>query len=82
MSHPFRIAYTYDFGTFAIMKSLLESEGIYVLDIAIGGNLTIAGADHGYYIEVATQQKEKARRILAENEFGSQLLGNDTGPAP
>jgi hypothetical protein len=23
MSHPFRVAYTFDFGTFAIMKSLL-----------------------------------------------------------
>ncbi len=78
MSHPFRVAYTYDFGTFAIMKSLLESEGIYVLDIAIGGNLTIAGADQGYYVEVATEQKEKARRILSENEFGKNVLGDDT----
>lgn len=76
MSHPFRIAYTYDFGTFAIMKSLLESEGINVLDIAIGGNITIAGADHGYYIEVATAQKPAACRILRENEFGKYVLEN------
>ncbi len=60
------------------MKSLLESEGIYVLDIAVGGNLTIAGADQGYYVEVATEQKREARRILNENEFGSYVLGDDT----
>ncbi len=76
MRHPFRVAFTFDFGTFAIMKSLLESEGLVVLDIAIGGHLAIAGADQGYYVEVPTDQQERARRILRDNEFGDYLLSD------
>jgi hypothetical protein len=43
-----RLAFVFDAGTFAVMKSLLESEGIGVLDLAYGGHVAIAGADQGY----------------------------------
>lgn len=56
------------------MKSLLESEGITVLDLALGGHLVIAGADQGYYVEVATDEKIKARRILKDSDLGEYLL--------
>ena len=77
MRHPFRVAFTFDFGTFAIMKSLLESEGVTVLDLAMGGHLVIAGADQGYYVEVAADQKVEARRILMSSDFGEYLLSED-----
>jgi len=69
-----RIAHTYDMGLLAIMKSLLESEGIQVLDIAMSGHLTIAGADMGYYVEVIPDHKARALRILRENDFGDYAL--------
>ena len=72
-----RIAHTYDVGSFAQMKALLESEGIQVLDIAIGGHLAIAGADQGYYIEVIADHKLRACRILRDYDLGKYILGSD-----
>lgn len=69
-----RIAHAYDFGTYMVMKSLLESEGIRVLDIALGGHLAIAGADQGYYVEVVEDDKPRACRILRENQLGKFIL--------
>jgi hypothetical protein len=73
----FRIAHTYDFGTFGAMKALLESHGIEVLDLAVGGHLTIAGADQGYYLEVLPGQQVEARRILRRNGLGKYILIED-----
>lgn len=73
-----RIAHAYDVGTFAAIKSLLESEGIAVLDLAIGGHLAIAGADLGYYVEVLPEQRRQARRILRDHQLGKYLLTGDT----
>ncbi len=75
--HAFRIAFTFDFGSFAAIKALLEGHGIEVLDIAIGGHLAIAGADQGYYIEVLPEQRIHARRILKDNDLGKYLLSED-----
>ena len=72
-----RIAHTYDAGTFAAIRALLESEGLSVLDIAIGGHLAIAGADQGYYIEVTADDRDKARRIIREHELGKYLLSGE-----
>jgi len=69
-----RIAHTYDIGSFAVMKALLESRDIGVLDVAIGGHLAIAGADQGYYVEVIAKDHARARRILRDNDFGQYLL--------
>jgi len=71
-----RIAHAYDFGTFAVMKSLLESEGVMVLDAAFGGHLSIAGVDQGYYLEVEQSMQARARTLLWENSFGKYLLDN------
>jgi len=75
--HTFRIAFTFDFGSFAAIKALLESHGVDVLDIAIGGHLAIAGADQGYYIEVIPEHQARARQILRENELGKYILKED-----
>jgi hypothetical protein len=72
-----RIAHTYDVGSFAVIKALLESTGVEVLDIAIGGHLAIAGADQGYYIEVIPNDRVKAIRILRENDLGKYLLESE-----
>jgi len=72
-----RIAHTYDFGTFAAMKSLLESEGVTVLEIAIGGHLAIAGADQGYYLQVLPEDRVRARAILRKNDLGKYIFLED-----
>jgi hypothetical protein len=73
-----RIAHTYDFGSFAVIKALLENMGIQVLDIAIGGHLAIAGADQGYYIEVIPSERLKAVQILQDNDLGKYILDSAT----
>ena len=72
-----RIAHTYNFGTFAAMKSLLESEGVTVLDIAIGGHLAVAGVDQGYYLQVLTEDRVRARAILRHNDLGKYIFVED-----
>ncbi|MEC9375978.1 MAG: hypothetical protein VYA80_06360 [Pseudomonadota bacterium] len=73
-SSNLRIAFTFDFGSFAALKALLESHGIQVLDIAFAGHVTIAGADQGYYLEVIPEDKKRARQILQENSMEKYLL--------
>ncbi len=69
-----RIAHAYDFGTYVVMKSLLESEGLHVTDAAFGGHLSIAGADQGYFIQVQSADQGKARTLLWENSLAKYLL--------
>jgi hypothetical protein len=70
-----RLAFVFDAGTFAVMKSLLESEGVRVLDLAYGGHVAIAGADQGYYIEVLQEDHAQAATLLRDNGFGKYLVG-------
>ena len=69
-----RIAFAFDVGTFAVMRALLESEGIHVLDIATGGHLSIAGADQGYYLQVPEDERERAASLLREHDFEQYLI--------
>ena len=69
-----RLAFVFDAGTFAVMKSLLESEGVRVLDLAYGGHVAIAGADQGYYIEVLQEDQAQAAKLLRDNGFGKYLV--------
>jgi hypothetical protein len=69
-----RIAHAYDFGTYVVMKSLLESEGIAIVDAAFGGHLSIAGADQGYYLEVQSADQGRARTLLWQNSMAKYLL--------
>ena len=68
------VAFVPDFGEFAVLKSLLESEGIAVLDIARGGHATIAGVEHGYYARVPSLQAVCARRLLKCRSFESFVV--------
>jgi len=73
-----RIAFSSDLGVAMVMKSLLESEGIYTRDIASGGHVSIAGADQGYYIEVVDEDAPRAFQILKENSFEKYLSNQFT----
>jgi len=73
----FRIAFTYDFGSFAAIQALLMSHNIEVLDIAIGGHLAIAGVDQGYYVEVLPDDQSRARQILRDNNLAKYILTDD-----
>ncbi len=69
-----RIAFTFDAGSWAVLKALLESEGIGVLDLARGAHVAIAGVDQGYYLQVADDDEIRARRLLREHGFGKYLV--------
>ena len=69
-----RVAFAFDAGTFGVMKSLLESEGVGVLDLAYGGHVAIAGADQGYYLQVLEEDQDQAADLLQENGFGKYLV--------
>jgi len=73
-----RIAHAYDIGTAVVMKSVLESEGIEVLDIGRAGHLSIAGADQGFYVEVGPNDRRRACQVLVEHELGKYILSNAT----
>jgi len=72
-----RIAHTYDIGSFAAMKALLQSMGIEALDLAIGGHVAIAGADQGYYVEVVPDDRLRACQIFRDNDLGKYLLDGE-----
>lgn len=69
-----RLAFVFDAGTFAVMKSLLESEGVKVLDLAYGGHVAIAGADQGYYLQVLEEDFDLARDLLQQHGFEKYLV--------
>ncbi len=70
----FRIAFVFDFGSYVAMRALLESHRIEVLDIAVGGHVSVAGADQGYYVEVLPEDHDRACRILRENGMGKYII--------
>ena len=64
-----RIAYSTDIGQYVLMCSLLRDHGIELLDMMRGGHVSIAGVDHGFYVQVAANDVDQARRILSDSEF-------------
>jgi hypothetical protein len=68
-----RVAYSPDLGIALVMRSLLESEGIFSPDIASGGHVSIAGADQGYYIAVLDDDVPRAIQLLKDNSFEKYL---------
>ena len=69
-----QIAVSSDFGIAMVMKSFLETEGIFVLDIATGGHVSVAGADQGYYVQVKKKDSGRAIKLLKENSFETYVL--------
>ncbi len=69
-----RLAFTFDAGSFEVIKSLLEREGIAVLDMQRGANVAIAGADQGYYVQVLDEDQPRAERILREHGMERYLV--------
>ena len=69
-----RLAFTFDAGSFGVIKALLESEGIGVLDMQRGANVAIAGADQGYYIQVLDEDRSRAARVLRKHGMERYLV--------
>lgn len=72
-----RLAFAFDAGTFGVLKALLESEGIPVLDLAQGGHVAIAGVDQGFYVQVLEEDQVRAERLLRERGFGKYIVTRD-----
>ena len=68
-----RIAFAPDLGVAMVIRSLLESEGIFTPDITRGGHVSIAGADQGYYITVLDEDASRAIQLLRDNAFDKHL---------
>ena len=69
-----RVAFAFDAGTYAVLKAMLESEGIEVLDMARGSHVAIAGVDQGYYLHVIADDRPRAERLLRERDFEKYLV--------
>jgi hypothetical protein len=72
-----RLAFSFDMGTFAVLKAMLESEGIPVLDLAQGGHVAIAGADQGFYVQILGEDRARAERVMRERGFERYLVTRD-----
>jgi len=72
-----RLAFSFDMGTFGVLKAMLESEGIPVLDLATGGHVAIAGVDQGYYVQVLAEDRLRAERLLRERGFEEYIVKKD-----
>lgn len=68
------VARSYDMGIAAIMKSLLLSEGIEVLEYSGSGHVSIAGADHSYYVKILEQDYERSRSILSDAGYEKYVI--------
>ena len=64
-----RIAYSTDIGQYVLMSALLRDNGIEVLDLMRAAHVSIAGVDHGFYVQVPASQAVRARRLLSDSEF-------------
>ncbi|MBT8130644.1 MAG: hypothetical protein KJO35_00115 [Gammaproteobacteria bacterium] len=74
-----RIAYSTDIAEFVLMTALLRDHGIEVLDMMRAGHVSIAGVDHGFYVQVPESQMIKARRWLTDSEFSHCVITEKTG---
>lgn len=68
------VARCYDMGIAVVMKSVLISEDIDVLEYSGSGHVSIAGADHSYYVKVGEADVEKARRVLTEAGYEKYII--------
>ncbi len=69
-----RIASAVDLGLAVEMKAVLEAENIIVQELLSPNNISFAGADLGFFIEVFPQQAEAAQAILSENGFEAYVI--------
>lgn len=68
------LARCYDMGLVAVMKAALIGEGIEVLDYSGSGHVSIAGADHSYYVKVCEQEYERAKQVLTDSGFEKYII--------
>ncbi len=72
------VARCYDMGIAAVMKSILISEIIDVLDYSGSGHVSIAGADHSYYVRVHNSDVERAQIALTEAGYDKYIIRSST----
>lgn len=68
------LARCYDMGLAAVMKAALISEDIEVLDYSGSGHVSIAGADHSYYVKVPEQEYTRAKEILIAAGYDKYII--------
>ncbi len=68
------LARCYDMGMAAVMKALLISENVQVLDYSGSGHVSIAGADHSYYVKVSEQDYARAKEILVDAGYDKYII--------
>lgn len=68
------LARCYDMGLAAVMKAALISENIQVLEYSGSGHVSIAGADHSYYVKVPEQEYDQAKQVLVDAGFEKYII--------
>jgi hypothetical protein len=68
------IAYSNFLADVNLMKQTCEGHGVFVHEIFTASHVSLAGADHGYYLEVRSEDVEKAGEILNQEGFESFVM--------
>ncbi len=69
-----RIASAADLGLAVEMKAILESANIIVQELFSPNDISFAGADLNFFIEVFPQQAEAAQAILRDSGFEAYII--------
>ena len=68
-----KICLTPELAEAGLLQTRLESEGFHPLEVQISAHVSLAGADHVYYVEVPESEAQSARAWLAGNGYGAYL---------
>jgi hypothetical protein len=74
MAFGTRIAHSYNLAEMVAMRSLCEEVDIFVYDIDFSAQVSLAGADIGFYLEVRRLDADRARAVLLASDYAQQLL--------
>jgi uncharacterized protein YaaQ len=69
-----KLAQVPDQVTALLVHSLLEEEGIQVLELQDAAHASLAGTNTTYMIKVAEEEVERATSVLKNNQFGKWIL--------
>ena len=75
-----KIAAVPDQATAGLLWSFLEVSGIVVRDLQISPNVSLAGCDTGYFVEVEDKDYDRAVTLLVDEGYGKWIISKRSVP--
>ena len=69
-----RVAFSYSMADIMIMKSICEDAGVEVFDLQLSGQVSLAGADTGFYLDVPESAADEARAVLRKTDYEKFII--------